>query len=109
MSKNRAFSAQFSAGSAWFLGAYQFLSTLTSALTPALSPRRGGIIRRALGHATSSVVVRLTANDTEAMIATRIEKFSSAVTVLTLSLGERACLCRHGRQAGVRARDLSRA
>ena len=65
-------------------------SVMTSALTPALSPRRGGIVRRALSHVTGRVVVRLTANDTKSVMAMRIEKFSSAVKVLTLSPGERA-------------------
>jgi len=36
------------------------------------------------------VIVRLTANDTESVIATRIEKLSSTVMMFTLSPGERA-------------------
>jgi hypothetical protein len=64
-------------------------SEMTSALTPALSPRRGRIIRRALSHAMCWVVVRLTANDTESVIAMRIEKLLGTVKMLTLSPGER--------------------
>ena len=62
---------------------------MTSALTPALSPRRGRIVRRASFRAPGRIV-RVTANDTESVMAMRIGKFSSAVTVLTLSPGERA-------------------
>jgi len=80
----------------------------TFALTPALSPpsslrfdaiapkpkakadRRGRIIRRVLSHAMCRVVVRLTANDTESVMAMRIEKLSGNVTVRSLSPGERA-------------------
>ena len=65
-------------------------SVVTSALTPALSPRRGGIIRRVLSRATGWVTVRLTANDTESVMAMRIEKLSGNVTVRSLSPGERA-------------------
>jgi hypothetical protein len=61
-----------------------------SALTPALSPRRGGIERRVLSHATGWGIVRLTANDTKLGTATRIVKLSSDMTILSLSLGERA-------------------
>jgi hypothetical protein len=61
-----------------------------SALTPALSPRRGAIERRVLSHATSWGVVRLMANDTKPVTATRIVKISSDMTILSLSLGERA-------------------
>ena len=63
---------------------------MTSALTPALSPRRGGIVRRVLSNALSRVVVRLTANDTKSVTAMRIEKWSGNVTVRSLSPGERA-------------------
>ena len=52
---------------------------MTSALTPALSPRRGRIIRRVLSHVMFWVAIRLTANDTESVTATRIEKLSSDV------------------------------
>jgi hypothetical protein len=50
-------------------------SKMTLALTPALSPRRGRIIRRVLSHAMCWIVVRLTANDTESVTAMEIEKF----------------------------------
>jgi hypothetical protein len=63
---------------------------MTSALTPALSPRRGRIIRRVLSKAMCRVIVRLTANDTKSVTAMRIEKWSGNVTVRSLSPGERA-------------------
>jgi len=53
---------------------------MTSALTPALSPRRGRIVRRVLSRAMCRVVVRLTANGTESVTAMRIEKWSGNVT-----------------------------
>ena len=62
-------------------------SVVTSALTPALSPRRGGIIRRVLSRATGWVTVRLTADDTKSVTVPRIEKLSGDVTLLTLSPG----------------------
>ena len=62
----------------------------TSALTPALSPRRGGIVRRVLRRATGPVVVPLTADDTKSVTAPRIRKLSGVVAMLTLSPGERA-------------------
>ena len=61
----------------------------TSALTPALSPRRGGIVRRVLSDALSRVVVRFTSNDMESVTAARVGKSSSNVTVRSLSPGER--------------------
>jgi len=63
---------------------------MTSALTPALSPRRGRIIRRDLSQAICRVVVRLITNDTKSVTAMRIEKLSGNVTVRSLSPGERA-------------------
>ena len=74
---------------------------MTSALTPALSPRRGRITRRVLNHALYRVVVRLTANDTESVTAMRIEKWSGNVTVRSLSPGERA-----GVRASVNAHSI---
>ncbi len=62
----------------------------TLALTPALSPRRGRIIRRVLIHAIVCVILCLTANDTMSVTAMRIEKLPSTVTMPTLSPGERA-------------------
>jgi hypothetical protein len=72
---------------------------MTSALTPALSPRRGRIIRRVLSQAMCQVVVRLTANDTESVTAMRIQKWSGNVTVRSLSPGE-------GRGEGERKRSF---
>ena len=60
-------------------------SEMTSALTPALSPRRGRIIRRDLSQAMCRVVVRLITNDTKSVTAMRIEKLSGNVTVRSLS------------------------
>jgi hypothetical protein len=64
---------------------------MTSALTPALSPRRGGIIRRVLSNtniAGLSYVLRpMTQNRRQQQSA---KEFSSDVTLLTLSPGERA-------------------
>ena len=60
-------------------------SVVTSALTPALSPRRGRIVRRVLSRATGRVVVPLTADDTKSVTAPRIGKLSGVVTLLTLS------------------------
>jgi hypothetical protein len=74
---------------------------MTSALTPALSPRRGRIIRRVLSQAMCRVVVRLTANDTKSVMAMRIEKLSGNVTVRSLSPGERA-----GVRASVNAHSI---
>jgi hypothetical protein len=48
-----------------------------SALTPALSPRRGGIVRRVLSHAIGWVILYLTVHDTLSVAATRIEKLSN--------------------------------
>ncbi|MGB7746651.1 MAG: hypothetical protein WBN75_05110 [Verrucomicrobiia bacterium] len=47
----------------------------TSALTPALSPRRGRIIRRAWNYAMFRIVVCLPAIDTESVAAMEIERF----------------------------------
>ena len=52
-------------------------SEMTSALTPALSPRRGRIVRRVLSHAIGWVIRCLTANDPELVTAMEIEKFSA--------------------------------
>jgi protein required for attachment to host cells len=54
-------------------------SVMTFALIPALSPRRGGNVRRVLSHAIGWVILRLTAKDTESVTAMRIEKLSSNV------------------------------
>jgi hypothetical protein len=48
-------------------------SETTSALTPALSPRRGGMVRRVLSHAIDRVILCLTANNTESVTAMKIE------------------------------------
>jgi hypothetical protein len=62
---------------------------VTAALTPALSPRRGRIVRRVFSNATCWVVVRHTADETKSVTATRIEKLSSNMTVaLPLPGGE---------------------
>ena|GEM_PF-5932042 len=58
---------------------YSYEISDTSALTPVLSPRRGGIVRRVLSHAMGWVILCLTANDTESATAMRIEKLSSDV------------------------------
>jgi hypothetical protein len=50
-------------------------SKMMLALSPALFPRRGRIIRRVLSHAMCWIVVRLTANDAESVTAMEIEKF----------------------------------
>jgi hypothetical protein len=47
------------------------------------------------------VIVRLTANDTESVIATRIEKLSSTVMMFTLSPGDPGFA--EARRAGVKA------
>jgi hypothetical protein len=80
---------------------------MTSALTPALSPPsslrfdaiapkpkakadgRGGIVRRVLSNALSSVVVRLTSNGMESVTVTKFEKLSGNVTARSLSPGEK--------------------
>ena len=63
---------------------------MTSALTPALSPKRGGIVRRVFSNAIRRVGVRLSVNGMESVMATKIEKLSGNVTVRSLSPGERA-------------------
>jgi hypothetical protein len=62
-------------------------SEMTSALTPALSPRRGRIIRCVLSHAMFRVVVCVTVNDTESGTAMEIENFQRR-KVLSLPEGE---------------------
>jgi hypothetical protein len=101
---------------------FRCLASLSSALTPALSPpsslrfdaiapkpkakadRRGRIIRRVLSQAMCRVVVHLTANDTESTTAMRIEKLSGNVTMRSLSPGERA-----GVRASVNAHSIENA
>jgi hypothetical protein len=52
---------------------------MISALTPALSPRRGRIVRRVLNYATGQAIVYLTADDTKSVMAPGVGKLSSAV------------------------------
>ena len=60
----------------------------TSALTPALSPRRGRIVRRVLSHANiCQRVVPLTANDTEWEPAMKIAEFIQRRAVADLLPG----------------------
>jgi hypothetical protein len=50
---------------------------------------RGGIVRRVLSNALSSVVVRLTSNGMESVTVTKFEKLSGNVTARSLSPGEK--------------------
>ena len=68
----------------------------TSALTPAISPGRGGSVRRFLAMPKDVVVVRLHAISTEGEMVTGTKQLSNDAPMLTLSPGERA-----GVRAGV--------
>jgi hypothetical protein len=75
---------------------FQWNRGFTPALIPALSPGRGGIVRRFLAIPKDAVVVRLHAISTEAGMATGAKQLSSDMLMLTLFPGERV-----GVRAGV--------
>jgi hypothetical protein len=63
---------------------------MTSALAPAFSPvERERIVHRILSSVTGWVVVRLIADDTESVTATKIEKFTLSSHVMMRSLSRR--------------------
>ena len=75
---------------------FQRCRDFTSALTPALSPGRGRIVRRFLAMPKAVVIVRLHTISKEAEMATGTKQLSNDAPMLTLSPGERA-----GVRAGV--------